>query len=74
MQSGKIEKLLGDSQDVEVQTKAILATNCIDDGEFPDTVVSSLPSAPFAIPDEERKKRRDFTKNCIFTIDPMTAR
>ena len=72
--SGKVEKLLGNSEDVEVRTKAILAEQDIDDGDFPDVVVSSLPSAPFAIPQEEREKRRDFSKSCVFTIDPMTAR
>ena len=26
------------------------------------------------IPSEEIEKRRDYRKNCVFTIDPLTAR
>lgn len=39
-------------------------------------MISSLPvhELPWKIPEEEIAKRRDFRKDCIFTIDPATAR
>lgn len=35
---------------------------------------SDLPSSDWSIPDSERKIRRDFRSECIFSIDPATAR
>lgn len=38
-------------------------------------VINCLPTdLPWKIPKEEYSKRRDFTKECVFTIDPATAR
>ena len=38
-------------------------------------VTNCLPTdLPWRIPAVEYEKRRDFTKECVFTIDPATAR
>ena len=37
--------------------------------------MACLPSEmPWVIPQSEYKIRRDFRRNCVFTIDPSTAR
>ncbi len=71
---GKLETLLGDSSDVEVRTRGLLIANGVDSSEFDDRVVGCLPDLPFRIPQTELDKRRDFRKECVFTIDPSTAR
>ncbi len=55
-------------------TKGILQIHQIDSSEFDADVMSCLPDASFVIPEEELLKRRDFRKDCIFTIDPLSAR
>ena len=35
---------------------------------FNPGIEDSLPSLPFVIPPEEIEKRRDYRKNCVFTI------
>lgn len=52
----------------------MLIEHQIDDSDFSDAVTACLPALPFTIPQEEFSKRRDFRKECVFTIDPMTAR
>ena len=53
----------------------ILLENGIDHEEkFNPGIEESLPQLPFVIPSEEIEKRRDYRKNCVFTIDPLTAR
>lgn len=56
--SGKLLELLGNLKDVDTRSKAILSTHEIDDSEFPQAVIESLPEMPFKIPDEEFAKRR----------------
>ena len=58
-----------------VHTKGILMQNQIEFDDFPAAeIAAELPSLPFVIPAGERAKRRDFTKECVFTIDTKTAR
>ena len=53
----------------------ILLENGIDyEEKFNPGIEESLPQLPFVIPSEEIEKRRDYRKNCVFTIDPLTAR
>ena len=47
--------------------------NDVDSSDFPPEVTSTLPNLPFVIPKDEIKKRRDFRKHCVFTIDPLTG-
>ncbi|CAF1685861.1 unnamed protein product, partial [Adineta ricciae] len=67
---------LGDADTVEAQSKAILMENDIRDEEFSEEVIKCLPleKDTWTIPDEEFSKRLDLRQQCIFTIDPATAR
>ncbi|CAL1301213.1 unnamed protein product [Larinioides sclopetarius] len=72
---GKLIKCLGNSGDVEVETEGILVENAVDFSDFPNEVLDCLPQEPdWHVPDREVKSRRDFRKECVFTIDPATAR
>ena len=71
---GTLEKTLGDLDDVNVAMDAILHENAIDYSDFSQEVEDCLPELPFSIPAEEFGKRRDFRKECVFTVDPLTAR
>ena len=58
-----------------ISNTGILLENGIDFLEnFNPGIEDSLPALPFVIPTEEIEKRRDYRKNCVFTIDPLTAR
>ena len=66
---------LGDASVLEIQIQALLIENDIPhDDVFPKDAIDCLPINEWSIPEEEYKKRRDFRKECIFTIDPATAR
>lgn len=71
--TGAIIEILGDNNSLSVQTAAILAENDIDVTPFPDTINKYLPQSS-AIPKSEYKYREDLRKECIFSIDPLTAR
>ena len=64
---------VGDDSDISNCTEAILMNNDVDSSDFPPEVTSTLPNLPFVIPKDEIKKRRDFRKHCVFTIDPLTG-
>lgn len=73
--AGRLIKCLGNSGDVEAQTEGILVENAVEYGEFPDAVLKCLPQEEiWQIPKKEIEKRRDFRQQCVFTIDPATAR
>ncbi|GAB1600276.1 DIS3-like exonuclease 2 isoform X1 [Argonauta hians] len=74
---GSLLQCLGQSGDIETETKGILIENDVDDSEFPDSALDSLPielNRPWTVSREEYKNRRDLTNMCIFTIDPASAR
>ena len=71
---GTLEQRLGSDKDIDARTKGILLENSIDFEDFPKNVEENLPDLPFKIPENEIQKRRDFRQNCVFTIDPLTAR
>ncbi|KAG8198903.1 hypothetical protein JTE90_015115 [Oedothorax gibbosus] len=72
--AGHLIKGLGNSGDVEAQTEGILVENSVDYEEFPEAVLECLPQEEWKIPKREIERRRDFRQQCIFTIDPATAR
>ena len=73
--SGKLVKKLGESGEIEPETEGFLMQYNIDDGPFPEAALSCLPpDMPWIIPEDEYNKRRDLRSECIFTIDPSTAR
>ena len=66
---------LGEAGELEPETECILAEYEIFDEEFSEEVLSVLPSEePWAIPQEEIARRRDFRSDCVLSIDPSTAR
>lgn len=73
---GELMRSLGEAGEIEPQTESILIETDVDYSEFTEEILSSLPvhELPWTIPEEEITKRRDFRKDCIFTIDPATAR
>ncbi|XP_056149122.1 DIS3-like exonuclease 2 [Lampris incognitus] len=72
---GRLSKSLGQAGEIEPETEGILTEYDVDFSEFSDEVLDCLPkNLPWAIPPQEMCKRRDLRKECIFTIDPATAR
>ena len=75
--SGQLKQRLGNAGDVNVETKMILMEYGIDETDFtPEEYVGipGLDEEHYSIPDIELSYRRDFRKECVFTIDPATAR
>lgn len=70
---GTIVENIGLSSDIKVETTAILAEHCLDVTPFTDEMKKYFPSSG-EILEEEYKQRLDLRKECIFTIDPLTAR
>ncbi|KAM6152350.1 DIS3-like exonuclease 2 [Erethizon dorsatum] len=72
---GKLAKSLGQAGEIEPETEGILTEYGVDFSDFSSEVLECLPqSLPWTIPPEEVSKRRDLRKDCVFTIDPSTAR
>nr|CAD7398537.1 unnamed protein product [Timema poppensis] len=53
---------------------ALLLENDLDVEPFSDNLHQFYPKTPYHISEEEIRKRTDLRKECIFTIDPLTAR
>ena len=72
---GSISRSLGEAGEIEPETEGILLEYGIDSGPFSDEALACLPQeTPWKVPCEELKYRRDFRDDCVFTIDPLTAR
>ncbi|XP_069473649.1 DIS3-like exonuclease 2 isoform X2 [Ambystoma mexicanum] len=72
---GQLTKSLGQAGEIEPETEGILMEYGVDFSEFSPVVLECLPqNLPWTIPAEEFQKRRDLRKECVFTIDPATAR
>ncbi|XP_037704400.1 DIS3-like exonuclease 2 isoform X1 [Choloepus didactylus] len=72
---GQLAKSLGQAGEIEPETEGILTEYGVDFSDFSSEVLECLPRGlPWTIPREEFSKRRDLRKDCIFTIDPSTAR
>lgn len=75
--SGSLVKIVGDSNMIESRMETILVENDIYDEDFPEDAYKELEYLQ-NLPDnyylENSKGRRDLTNECIFTIDPKTAR
>ena len=72
---GSIARSLGEAGEIEPETEGILLEYGIDSGPFSDEALACLPpETPWKIPEEELGYRRDFRQDCVFTIDPLTAR
>ncbi|XP_067140544.1 probable exosome complex exonuclease RRP44 isoform X2 [Centruroides vittatus] len=72
---GKLIQKLGETGEVEAETQGILLENGIDTNDFSDQIEKELNDyLDWIVPEEELKERKDFRKECVFTIDPSTAR
>ncbi|XP_024596355.1 DIS3-like exonuclease 2 isoform X1 [Neophocaena asiaeorientalis asiaeorientalis] len=72
---GQLAKSLGQAGEIEPETEGILTEYGVDFSDFSSEVLECLPQdLPWTIPPEEFSKRRDLRKDCVFTIDPSTAR
>ncbi|XP_033724656.1 DIS3-like exonuclease 2 isoform X3 [Pecten maximus] len=73
---GVLIREIGEDKDMEPRIDAILLEHGVDDSEFSPEVLESLPiqTLPWTIPQKQLAKRRDFRTQCVFTIDPATAR
>ncbi|XP_076452005.1 DIS3-like exonuclease 2 [Babylonia areolata] len=75
MPRGMLARSLGEAGQLEPETEALLTENNIDSSEFSEKVLACLPKeTPWTIPAKELEWRRDLRRECIFTIDPSTAR
>lgn len=71
---GVIVGMVGPAGELEVETVALLLDNNIDARPYPEDFRQYYPAPPFVIPEEEFCKREDLRHECIFTIDPLTAK
>ncbi|VEN46067.1 unnamed protein product [Callosobruchus maculatus] len=70
---GVITENLGEAGDLKVETMSILREFRLDTTPFSKEMTESLPLIK-DIPEKELEYREDLRKECIFTIDPETAR
>uniref|UniRef100_A0A2M4AK95 Putative exosomal 3'-5' exoribonuclease complex subunit n=1 Tax=Anopheles triannulatus TaxID=58253 RepID=A0A2M4AK95_9DIPT len=71
---GTILRPIGKCGQLEVENEAILVEYNLDVTPYPESLLAQLPPCPYTIPEEEVAKRTDLRGECIFTIDPATAR
>uniref|UniRef100_A0A182QG38 DIS3-like exonuclease 2 n=1 Tax=Anopheles farauti TaxID=69004 RepID=A0A182QG38_9DIPT len=71
---GTILKSIGKCGDLEVENESILVEHNLDVTPYGEEILAQLPAVPYCIPDEELARREDLRGECIFTIDPATAR
>ncbi|KAG7296075.1 hypothetical protein JYU34_021171 [Plutella xylostella] len=71
---GTISCFIGQSGDMESESRAILAQNDLDVTPFGPNVRDLYPRLDYTIPEEEIKLREDCRKLCIFSIDPHNCR
>lgn len=71
--TGTIIKEVGKNGDIEVETKAILLENDLDSTPH-DVSLDKFYTFPYIIPKAELDKRLDYRQQCVFTIDPLTAK
>ncbi|XP_037034813.1 uncharacterized protein LOC119073436 isoform X2 [Bradysia coprophila] len=69
-----ITEEIGKSDELDTGNRAVLLKNCLKPLAFSDNIMAALPKQPFVIPEAEYNSRENLTKECIFTIDPLTAR
>lgn len=71
---GTLVEELGPIGDNEVETSALLKDCNFPTEEFSDVALKCLPPLPWTIPEREYENRVDLREDCIFTIDPSSAR
>uniref|UniRef100_A0A182MFW2 DIS3-like exonuclease 2 n=1 Tax=Anopheles culicifacies TaxID=139723 RepID=A0A182MFW2_9DIPT len=71
---GTILKSIGKCGVLEVENESILVEHNLDVTPYGEDILAQLPAVPYTIPAEELARREDLRGECIFTIDPATAR
>ena len=74
---GRILQTLGTVGDLESEMEVLLRSNDIDTADFAEEALAEYDLFSvdgWKIPEEELKYRRDFRQQCVFTIDPQSAR
>lgn len=71
---GEIVRTIGDRSVLATNNEAILLYNKLTVPQFSQSIIDSLPTDDFEIPPAELALRLDLRNECIFTIDPETAR
>ncbi|XP_063901431.1 DIS3-like exonuclease 2 [Zophobas morio] len=72
--SGKVVKMLGRGCCIETETEALKLDYSVPSEVWDAGVTACLPCLPWTIPASEYQLREDLRKDCIFTVDPATAR
>lgn len=70
---GNIIEQLGIDNELKVQNKALILENLIDIAEIPEVALADIQADETVI-SNEMESREDLRKECIFTIDPITAK
>ena len=73
MPLGELGEIIGKRGEIETETRRILIEHDVDFSDFSLSVLNSFPHC-LEISDAEKSRRRDLTNECIFTIDPSTAK
>jgi protein SSD1 len=71
---GTLVEELGKIGDIEAETNALLKDSNVATEEFAESAVKCIPPVPWTIPEREFEVRKDFRDECVFTIDPPTAK
>uniref|UniRef100_A0A182J9S3 RNB domain-containing protein n=1 Tax=Anopheles atroparvus TaxID=41427 RepID=A0A182J9S3_ANOAO len=71
---GTILKSIGKCGVLEVESESILVEYSLDVTPYEKDILAQLPAVPYSIPQDEIALRTDLRGECIFTIDPATAR
>lgn len=74
----RIDSMLGEAGDLTIETNVLLLENNVDYSDFPPSITQHLPqlseTQDLVISEKELAKRVDLRGECVFTIDPETAR
>ncbi|CAB3364016.1 Hypothetical predicted protein [Cloeon dipterum] len=71
---GNLLKIIGMPGSIEIETDVILLDNGLDVTPYDPSMSKYFPKSPYKIPVSEFMYREDLRNQCIFTIDPSTAR
>ena len=71
---GKYIGKIGEVGELSTESESLLVANDISWDEFSDKVLQGLVPTPWSIPESEYSTRLDLREECIFSIDPPTAR
>lgn len=71
---GVLVRAIGDRNTLTTCNEAILLENKLEVPAFSQQILDALPSDSYRIPADEYDQRENLTAECVFTIDPATAR